>query len=424
MTADARPPRLHYAWIVAAVTFTTILVVAGVRASPGILVVPLESEFGWSRSTISLAIGISILLHGAIGPFSASLMNRYGVSRMMLYALLLIATGVSLTPFMTQSWQLVLLWGCMVGAGAGAIANVLAVTIAARWFTTHRGLVTGLMLSGTATGQLLFLPLLAVISAAYGWRMVSITVAVAAFVLLPLVYFLMRDRPEDVGLLPLGDTEPQPREPVKAQGNAFGEAIGNLKEGLRSRDYRLLAISFFICGASTNGLIGTHLIPACFDHGIPEVAAASLLASMAIFNLIGTTGSGWLSDRFDNRVLLSIYYGLRGISLIILPYSFDSFYSLSMVVVFYGLDWFATVPPTVKITTRLFGREKAAVMFGWLMCIHQIGGFSAAFMAGTMRMELGTYLQAFLVSGLLCMVAAIVVMMIGVKPVRSEAAAA
>jgi sugar phosphate permease len=424
MNAHARQPRLHYAWIVAAVTFTTILVVAGVRASPGILVVPLETEFGWPRSTISLAIGISILLHGAIGPFSASLMNRYGVSRMMLYALLLIATGVSLTPFMTQSWQLVLLWGCMVGAGAGAIANVLAVTIAARWFTAHRGLVTGLMLSGTATGQLLFLPLLAVISASYGWRMVSITVAVAAFVLLPLVYFLMRDRPEDVGLLPLGDTQPAPREPVKPHGNAFSEALGNLAEGMRSRDYRLLAISFFICGASTNGLIGTHLIPACFDHGIPEVAAASLLASMAIFNLIGTTGSGWLSDRFDNRVLLSIYYGLRGISLIILPYSFDSFYSLSMVVVFYGLDWFATVPPTVKITTRLFGREKAAVMFGWLMCIHQIGGFSAAFMAGTMRMELGTYLQAFMLSGLMCMVGAIVVLMIGVKPVPAEPRAA
>ncbi len=423
MTADVRQPRLHYAWIVAAVTFTTILVVAGVRASPGILVVPLETEFGWSRSTISLAIGISILLHGAIGPFSASLMNRYGVRRMMLSALLLIATGVSLTPFMTQSWQLVLLWGCMVGAGAGAIANVLAVTIAARWFTRHRGLVTGLMLSGTASGQLLFLPLLALISVTQGWRMVSVTVAVAAFVLLPLVYFLMRDRPEDVGLLPLGDTKPAPREPV-AQGNAFGEALGNLAEAMRSRDYRLLALSFFICGASTNGLIGTHLIPACFDHGIPEVAAASLLASMAIFNLIGTTGSGWLSDRFDNRVLLSIYYGLRGISLIILPYSFDSFYSLSMVVVFYGLDWFATVPPTVKITARLFGREKAPVMFGWLMCIHQIGGFSAAYLAGAMRMELGTYLQAFMVSGLMCMAGAIVVLLIGAKPVPAAPRAA
>lgn len=416
MTA-APNPRLHYAWIVAAVTFMTILVVAGVRASPGILVVPLENEFGWSRATISLAIGISILLHGAIGPFSAAIMNRYGVTRMMLFALTMIAIGVSATPFMTQSWHLVLLWGVMVGTGAGAIANVLAVTIAARWFTTHRGLVTGLMLSGTATGQMLFLPVLAIIASSQGWRMVSITVAVASLLLLPLVFFLMRDRPKDMGLLPLGDTKEPPSEP-EPKGNPVREALGNLAEGLRSRSFLLLAASFFICGASTNGLIGTHLIPACFDHGIPEVAAASLLASMAIFNLIGTTGSGWLTDRYDPRMLLFIYYALRGVSLLILPHSFSSFYSLSMVVVFYGLDWFATVPPTVKIATQLFGRAKAAVMFGWLMCIHQIGGFCAAYAAGAARMELGTYLQAFMVSGLLCMVGALVVLMIGLKPVE------
>lgn len=422
MTA-APHSRLHYAWIVAAVAFTTILIVAGVRASPGILVVPLESEFGWSRASISFAIGISILLHGAIGPFSAALMNKYGVTRMMLFALLTIGFGVSLTPFMTQSWHLILLWGVLVGAGAGAISNVLAVTIAARWFVSHRGLVTGLMLSGTATGQLLFLPLLAMIAASHGWRMVSITVAVASFVLLPLVFLLMRDRPRDMGLMPLGATTAETPEPA-TRSNPVGAALSALADGWRVRDYRLLAVSFFICGASTNGLIGTHLIPACFDHGIPEVMAASLLASMAIFNLIGTTGSGWLSDRYDNRVLLSVYYGLRGLSLVILPYSFDSFYSLSMVVVFYGLDWFATVPPTVKITTRLFGSERAPVMFGWLMCIHQLGGFCAAFVAGTMRMELGTYLQAFMLSGLMCMVGAIVVLMIGVKPVPTEAKAA
>lgn len=423
MTA-APHARLHYAWIVAAVAFATILVVAGVRASPGILIVPLEAEFGWSRATISFALGISILLHGAIGPFSAALMNRYGVTRMMLFALLTISFGVSLTPFMTQSWHLILLWGILVGGGAGVISNVLAVTVAARWFVKHRGLVTGLMLSGTATGQLLFLPLLAMIATSHGWRMVSITVAVASLVLLPLVFLLMRDRPHDIGLTPLGETNgtPPPEPPNRA--NPVGAAIAALIEGMKNRDYRLLAVSFFICGASTNGLIGTHLIPACFDHGIPEVMAASLLASMAIFNLIGTTGSGWLSDRFDNRVLLSIYYGLRGLSLVILPYSFDSFYSLSMVVVFYGLDWFATVPPTVKITTRLYGAEKAPVMFGWLMCIHQIGGFAAAFVAGALRMELGTYLQAFMLSGLMCMVGAIVVLMIGVRPTEAKAATA
>lgn len=419
----AASSRFHYAWVVAAVTFATILIVAGVRSSSGMLVVPLENEFGWSRATISFAIGISIFLHGAMGPFSASFMNRYGVRRMMLFALAMIGTGVAITPYMTQSWQFVVLFGFLVGGGAGALANVLAVTIAARWFTQHRGLVTGLMLSGTATGQMLFLPVLAIVLSNYGWRMVSVSVAVAALTLLPLVYFLMRDRPSDMGLLPLGDKEPGPPEPP-AQSNAIGATFACLREGLASRDYLLLAASFFICGFSTNGLMGTHLIPACLDYGIAEVMAAGMLASMAIFNLIGTTGSGWLSDRFDNRMLLSIYYGLRGISLVILPFSFDNFYSLSIVVIFYGLDWFATVPPTVKITTQLFGREKAPVMFGWLMCIHQIGGASAAYIAGAMRMELGTYLQAFILSGLLCMVGAIIVLMIGVKPVPQKQATA
>lgn len=419
----AASSRFHYAWVVAAVTFATILIVAGVRSSSGMLVVPLENEFGWSRATISLGIGISIFLHGAMGPFSASLMNRYGVRRMMLFALAMIGIGVAITPFMTQSWHFVLLFGLLVGSGAGALANVLAVTIAARWFSKHRGLVTGLMLSGTATGQMLFLPVLAIVLSTYGWRMVSISVAVAALTLLPLVYFLMRDRPSDMGLLPLGDKEPGPPEPT-GKTNAISATFACLREGLKSRDYLLLAASFFICGFSTNGLMGTHLIPACLDYGIAEVMAAGMLASMAIFNLIGTTGSGWLSDRFDNRMLLSIYYGLRGISLIILPFSFDNFYTLSIVVIFYGLDWFATVPPTVKLTTQMFGREKAPVMFGWLMCIHQIGGASAAYIAGAMRMELGTYMQAFMLSGLLCMVGAVIVLMIGVKPVRQQQAMA
>ncbi len=409
----------HYAWIVAAVAFTTMLVAAGVRSSPGILVVPLENEFGWSRATISLAVGINILLYGATGPFVAALMNRFGVRRMMLFALTMMGTGVALTPFMQHSWHLILLWGVVVGLGAGTTANVLAVTVATRWFTKHRGMVTGVMLTSTATGQLLFLPLLAYISTTAGWRMVSVTVACCAFVLLPLVYLLMRDRPQDIGLAPYGETEvAKPVEPSK--GNFVGEAFAALREGLRSRDYMLLAASFFICGASTNGLIGTHLIPACIDAGIPEIAGASLLASMAIFNFIGTTGSGYLSDRYDNRTLLAIYYGLRGLSLIMLPFSFSSFYTLTLFVAFYGLDWFATVPPTVKITTRLFGREKAPIMFGWLMCCHQIGGASAAFFGGVMRQELGTYLQAFIISGLMCLVGALVVLLIDLKPEARE----
>jgi sugar phosphate permease len=418
-----RWPPLHYAWIVAAVAFTTMLVAAGVRASPGILVVPLETEFGWSRATISLAVGLNILLYGATGPFAAALMNRFGVRLMMLFALTMIGAGVALTTVMRESWQLVLLWGVVVGAGAGTTANVLAVTVAARWFTTYRGLVTGVMLSATATGQLLFLPVLAMISASSGWRMVSVTVACCALGLLPLVYLLMRDRPQDVGLAPYGETDATP-PPEPARTNPVREAIVALGEGLRSRDYLLLAASFFICGFSTNGLIGTHLIPACADAGIPEVAGASMLASMAIFNLIGTTGSGWLSDRVDARVLLAVYYSLRGLSLVLLPFSFTTFYGLSLFIAFYGLDWFATVPPTVRLTVRQFGRDRSAIMFGWLSCVHQIGGAAAAFLAGLLRMELGTYLQAFILSGLMCLLAAVIVLLIGLEPGATEKKAA
>lgn len=421
MTRSLRLP--HYAWIVAFIAFSTMIVAAGIRSSPGLLVVPLEKEFGWPRTTISFAIGINILLYGATGPFIAALMQRFGVTRMMMFALAMLGTGVGLTPFMQQSWHMVLLWGIIVGCGAGTVANVLAVTVATRWFTKHRGLVTGLMMSATATGQLIFLPLLASVQSAFGWRFVSITLATCALALLPVVFLFMRDWPSQLGLAPVGETEIKQPPPPPTQ-NPVAIAFGALRDGLASRDYLLLALSFFICGASTNGLMGTHLIPACIDAGIPEITAASMLASMAVFNFMGTTASGWLSDRVDNRVLLSIYYSLRGISLLILPFSFDNFYSLGIFVAFYGLDWFATVPPTVKITARLFGRERAALMFGWLMCVHQLGGATAAFGAGALRMELGTYLQAFMISGTMCLVGAIVVLLIGLKPMTREERAA
>ncbi len=405
---------LHYAWIVAAVTFLALLVAAGIRASPGVLVVPLETEFGWSRATISFAVGVNIFLYGLIGPFAAALMDTIGVRRTMLGALALIALGVAATPLMQQSWQLILLWGIVVGSGAGAIANVLAATIAMRWFTARRGLVLGLLASAAAAGQLVFLPPLAAIATSYGWRTMALVVAAVALLVLPVVAFLMRDRPEDVGLAPYG-APPGTKTASVSTANPVHAAFRVLGIGARSRDFWLIAGSFFICGASTNGLIGTHLIPACIDNGIAEVAAASLLASMAIFNFIGTTGSGWLSDRFDNRVLLAVYYGLRGLSLIYLPFSFVDFYGLSLFVVFYGLDWIATVPPTVRLTASTFGRENAGIMFGWVAVFHQVGGALAAYLGGVLRVDLGTYLQAFVLSGLLCLIAALMVLFIGIK---------
>jgi sugar phosphate permease len=408
----ARQRKLHYAWIVAGVTFVTLLVAAGLRATPGVLIVPLETEFGWSRATISFAIGVNIFLYGLIGPFAAAVMDRFGLRRTMLAALACIAAGVALTPLMTRPWQLVVLWGVVVGTGSGATALVLGATVVARWFATRRGLVIGILTASTATGQLIFLPVLASLAENYGWRTVSLAVAAVALALIPVVALLMRDRPRDVGLAAYGAA--YNFEPAAASGNPAATALLALRDGLRSRDFRLLAGSFFICGASTNGLIGTHLIPACLDHGIPQVASASLLAAMGIFDLAGTTLSGWLSDRWSNRGLLAWYYGLRGLSLIYLPFSFDlSFYGLSLFAVFYGLDWIATVPPTVRLAAKAFGAQRGPIMFGWIAAAHQLGAALAAFAAGALRVSLGTYLEAFMLSGLLCLVAALMVLFIG-----------
>src|SRR5688572_683589 len=412
------PGKLHYAWIVAAVTFVTLLVGGATRASPALLIIPLENEFQWSRATISFAIGVNILLYGLIGPFAAAMMETFGVRRMMLGALAAIGAGIALTPLMQQSWQLVVLWGVIVGAGAGVIANVLAATIAARWFTARRGLVMGLLTSSAAAGQLLFLPFLAAIIAAYGWRPMSLILAAIVLVLLVPVAKLMRERPQDVGLSAYGEAPGTPAPLPARPGNPVRVAFAALGTGLHSRDFWLLAGSFFVCGASTNGLIGTHLVAACSDKGMSEVAAASMLAMMAVFNFVGATGSGWLSDRMDNRVLLAIYYALRGLSLLLLPFAFDSFYMLGLFIVFYGLDWIATVPPTVRLTANAFGKDNTGLMFGWISTSHQLGGAMAAYFAGVIRVDLGNYTQAFIISGVLCFVAATLVMFIGRAPSR------
>ncbi|HKC33036.1 MAG TPA: MFS transporter [Xanthobacteraceae bacterium] len=415
--------KFHYGWVVVGVTFLTLLIGAGVRSAPGVLLVPLETEFAWSRGTISFAIAVSLLLYGFAGPFSASFMERFGIRRTMLAALSLLAAGVALTTLMRESWQLIVLWGLVVGAGAGVIANVLGAVVAARWFTARRGLVVGLLTGSAAAGQLIFLPTFAAINEHYGWRAMVLTVTAVVLIVIPIVALLMRERPEDVGLAPYGETgDPKPVA-AAPQGNPFGLAIRTLAEATHSRDFWLLAGSFFCCGASTNGLIGTHLIPACLDNGIPEVASASLLAGMGIFNMVGTTASGWLSDRVDNRVLLAIYYSLRGLSLLFLPFSFVSFYGLSLFALFYGLDWIATVPPTVRLIANSFGKEKAGIIYGWVFTSHQLGSAAAAYFAGLMRADLGSYLEAFILSGLLCFAAALMVMFIGVDWRKREPAA-
>ncbi len=406
--------RFHYGWIVVGVTFCVLLIGAGVRSTPGVLMVPFEQEFGWSRATISFAVAVSLGLYGVMGPFAASLMERFGLRRTMVTALALLATGVALTRFMRESWQLVLLWGVVVGMGAGVIANVLGAVVAARWFTARRGLVIGLLTGAAAAGQLIFLPTFTRVTEHFGWRATVGIIAAVAVILIPLVALLMRERPQDVGLAPYGETGAPRPAAASAVGNPIMHSLRTLAEASRRRDFWLLAGSFFCCGASTNGLIGTHLIPACIDNNMPADAGAWLLAGMGVFNIVGATCSGWLSDRVDNRILLAVYYSLRGLSLIYLPFSFVSFYGLGLFAVFYGLDWIATVPPTVRLIGTSFGREKSGIVYGWVFAAHQVGASSAAYFAGLMRADLGSYLQAFILSGLICMSAAVMVMFIGV----------
>ena len=404
--------RLHYAWVVAGITFLTLLVGAGIRATPSVLIVPLEQEFGWSRATTGFAIAVNLFLYGLIGPFAAALMDRFGLRRTVISALTVMAVGVGLTSIMTESWELTLLWGVLVGSCTGVTAMVLGATVASRWFTQRRGLVVGVLTASTATGQLVFLPFLAKLAEVDGWRAVSLTMAAVAAVLILPVMLLLRDYPVDVGRAPYGDAGPPPPRPKRGP-NPMIRTFKALRDAVKIRDFWLLAGSFFICGASTNGLIGTHLIAACTDHGISEVAGAGLLAAMGIFDFFGTTGSGWLTDRMDSRALLAWYYGLRGLSLMFLPFALTgSTWGLTVFTVFYGLDWIATVPPTVRLAGGLFGDQNVGIFFGWIAAFHQFGAASAAWAAGLIRTETGDYFAAFELSGGLCLVASIMVTLI------------
>lgn len=411
LSATLARRNIHYGWVMVGVTFLTALVSAGAVGAPGVFIVPLQKEFGWSTAEISSALSIRFVLFGLMAPFAAALMNRYGLRNVTLSALVIVVSALVLSLAMTQVWQLILLWGVVVGIGTGMTALVLGATVAARWFTARRGLVVGILTASSATGQLIFLPLLASVTDHMGWRvglgMMCVMLGIAAFVVL----MVMRDRPGDVGLRPFGDrgTQPLPA-PASNKAPIMAAALGTLRDASRTRAFWVLFATFFICGASTNGLIQVHLIPMCLDYGIPQVTAASLLAGMGIFDFFGTIISGWLSDRFDNRFLLSWYYGLRGLSLVSLPFTNFSFYGLSLFAMFYGLDWIATVPPTVRLTTQRFGPERADLVFGWIFAGHQLGAATAAFGAGLSRTLLATYLPAFFAAGALCLLASLIVL--------------
>jgi MFS family permease len=372
---------------------------------------PFEREFGWSDRTISIALGIQIALFGLTGPFAAAAMERFGVRRTVTAALCLLAVAEISVTFVRAAWQLPI-WGAAVGLGAGSIALMFGTTIATRWFDARRGVVLGLFAAGNATGALVFLPMFGQIIVRVGWRPCAFILAGVALTLIPLILLVVRERPSDLGLPRFGATDVDATLPPRV--NPIRRAFATLREATRSRTFWVLAGTFFICGASTNGLIGAHLVPACGDHGIPETRAAGLLAAMGVFDLVGTTASGWLSDRYSSRWLLFWYYGLRGLSLLFLPMAFGfGFLGLPIFAMFYGLDWIATVPPTVKLATAAFGRERAPLFFGWIAAGHQLGAGSTAFIAGAIRSQIGSYDDAFLMSGLLCLIAAGLILTIG-----------
>jgi len=411
LAASLARRNIHYGWVVVAATFLTMLVTAAAMGTPGVLIVPLEHEFGWSDAQISSALALRIVLYGLLGPFAAAFMNRFGVRRVIVAALALIAAGLLASLAMTQLWQLIVLWGIVVGVGTGLTAMVLAATVATRWFSHRRGLVMGMLAASSATGQLVFLPLIAELTTRFGWRIALVFVSGVLALTAIVALVLMRDRPSDLDLPLYGETavSPQPPAGVGLVSLLMSPLIV-LRDCARVPIFWVLFATFFVCGSSTNGLVQTHFITLCHDYGLAATAAASVLAMMGAFDFIGTIGSGWLSDRFDNRWLLFWYYGLRGLSLLYLPFTDFTFYGLSLFAVFYGLDWIATVPPTVKLTADQFGRERAGMVFGWIFAGHQIGAASAAFGAGFVRTEYSTYLPAFFIAGALCLLAAVLIL--------------
>lgn len=396
--------------LIVAVTFFALLVSAGLRATPGVLMMPLQVNFGWDRATISLAAAIGIFLYGLVGPFAAAFMLSFGIRRTMLAGLTLMAASTFASLWMRLPWQYVLSWGVMSGIGSGAVASVLGAAVVNRWFATRQGLVMGLLSASTATGSLIFLPFLAWLSSEGAWRPVVLAVSLGCLILVPIVALVMPEHPADIGARRFGERADSTPAPAPKQARTAGLAISVLVRAARRPVFWLLFGTFFVCGLTTNGLVGTHMIAFCGDHGIAAVAAAGLLSTMGLFDLFGTTASGWLTDRYNPRVLLIFYYGLRGLSLMALPFlSFDTM-SLGIFAVFYGLDWIATVPPTVKLANEAFGEQEAPIVFGWIQTGHQLGAAFAAFGAGVIREHSGTYLPAFVAAGVMGVIAALVLL--------------
>jgi sugar phosphate permease len=418
-TAKKRPPislPFYYGWLVVALCFMTTLISAGIRSSPSVLIKPLEAEFGWSRAMIASAISMNLLLFGVAAPISGYLIDRFGPRKVMLGSLCLLITGVSGTVVMYQFWQFFLVWGIIVGLGAGGVGSVLTATVGNRWFVAHRGVALGVLGSASSTGQLIFLPFFMWMISTSGWRIGSTTLIIFAILLLPLLFIFMRDDPAEVGLEPYGAGQAViGGGTASLRGMSSKNATITVREVVSNPTFWLLCGTFSVCGGTANGLIGTHLIPHEIEIGIPQVAAASLIGIMGTVNIVGTTFSGWMIDKVSPQKWLSLVFALRGVSLLILPFV-RSFSGLVIFAIIYGLDWFATVPPSMAITADTFGRHNVGKVYGWIFMSHQIGAAIMASAAGAVRDHLGEYNAAFMAGGFIAMIAAGLALQIKTKP--------
>jgi predicted MFS family arabinose efflux permease len=413
--------KIHPGWIAATVTFFTLMASAGYRSAPSVLIVPLEEAFGWSRSQVAVAVSINVLLFGLVAPFAAALMERFTVRKVVMSALALVSLSATSTIFINQPWHLWALWGVGVGVGAGSMALVFAATIANRWFVARKGIVIGALTAATASGQLIFLPLLSHFAVTYGWKSVSIAVGTAAALVIPFIYLFLKESPESLGITPYG--APDNWQPIAKSDMSAGRiAIDTISRASKSKDFWILFGTFLVCGLSTNGLIGTHFIPAAHDHGMPVTVAAGLLALIGVFDVIGTIFSGWLTDRMDPRKLLFFYYGLRGLSLFLLPsILFSSLHPSTLVfVIFYGLDWVATVPPTLILCRIVLGPQRSTVVYGWVFVGHQVGASIAALGAAILRVKLGDYALSFYIAATMCLISALAVLHIAKGKTAAE----
>lgn len=415
--------RFHYSWIILLISFSSIIVAGIVRSSSGVFIEPFENEFGWDRSVISLAFAVGLFLYGISGPFMAALIEVLGLKKIMIISMATLFTGTLLTLKMQYSWQLIVIWGIIIGLGSGLFLTVLSPYIANRWFVKRRGLAVGILTASTATGQLILLPILAIMINHYSWRWAICLILILSFVMLVIIILFMKSTPKDIGIFPYGmEEEIQESNQGYKETNPIVIAFNGLFEAVKVKEFWLLAGSFFICGLSTSGIIGTHFVSYCISYGVPLVTAASLLSFMGIFDLAGTTLSGWLSDHFDNRWLLFWYYSLRGASLVLLPLALfkGSVTLLIIFSVFYGLDWIATVPPTISISRQVFGTEKSGVVYGWIFASHQAGAAVAAYGGGLIYKIFNSYTWAFLFAGIFCLLASIFVIVIKKKTTVSQ----